>query len=102
MKLANVVAWLASLAILIAGCGGSQSGAHVSKRTIVEHTPNGGTRTVTVTTRTVDAPAPPARPADPMPNDPLVRYNVERLNHYRARAGVGALLFDAKISAFAN
>jgi hypothetical protein len=87
--------------MLAFACGGSSGGGHVSKRTIVERTPN-GTRTITVTTRTVEAPPPPPRPADPMPNDALVRYNVERLNHYRARAGVGPLLYDAKISSFAH
>jgi hypothetical protein len=89
-------------ALLLGACGGSSQGqGHESTRTIVERTPT-GTRTITVTTRTVEAPPPPPRPADPMPADPLVHYNMERLNHYRAQAGVGALLYDAKISAFAR
>jgi uncharacterized protein YkwD len=70
-------------------------------RTLVEQTPS-GTRTVTITTRTIDAPPPPQRPADPMPADPLVRYNVARLNRYRADANVPELLYDAKISSFAH
>jgi len=82
---------------LAAGCA-SESG--VQRRTIVEKTPN-GTRTTVITTRTVPAPPPPARPADPMPSDPLVHYNVELLNQYRARGGVAPLKYDAKISAFA-
>jgi uncharacterized protein YkwD len=78
------------------------SHGHVEKRTIVEKTPH-GTRTVTITTTTerVEAPAPPARPADPYPSDPRVRYNVELLASYRKKAGLPPLLYDAKISAFA-
>jgi hypothetical protein len=84
-------------------CGGGPRGGRAttsSSRTIVERTPN-GTRTITVTTRRVEAPAPPPRPADPMPSDALVRHNVEQLNAYRARAGLHPLLYDARISAFA-
>ena len=97
----TVLAAVTVLLALAAGCGGAGGGGgKVSKRTVVEHTPN-GTRTTTITTRTVEAPAPPPRPADPMPESALVRYNVARLNHYRSQAGVGALLYDSKISAFA-
>ena len=111
---------LAALALAIAtaaGCtpkgsahrGGSHAGApapdddeHVEKKTLVEKTPDGTRTTVTTTTtRKVEAPAPPPRPADPFPSDPRVKYNVDLLNAYRAKAGVGPLLYDAKISAFA-
>ena len=69
---------------------------------IVERTPE-GTRTTVITTSTVEAPPPLSRPrpADPLPDDPLLRFNLELLNGYRARAGVRPLLYDAKISAFA-
>jgi hypothetical protein len=46
-------------------------------------------------------PSPPARPADPYPGDPLVRYNVELLNGYRQKAGAPPLAYDAKMSGFA-
>jgi uncharacterized protein YkwD len=57
---------------------------------------------VTTTRRRVEAPPPPARPADPWPGDPLVKYNVDRINAYRAQKGLAPLLYDAKISAFAR
>src|SRR2546423_963823 len=60
----------------------------------------GETRTI-VTTETVEAPPPPPRPGDPLPADPLVKYNVDLLNSYRAKHGRSPLLYDAKISAFA-
>jgi uncharacterized protein YkwD len=85
---------------LSVACASSFSGRGVERRTVVERTPN-GTRTTVITTRTVEAPPPPPRPADPLPNDALVKYNLDRLNQYRARAGVAPLLYDAKISAFA-
>ena len=71
---------------------------------MVERMPDGSTRTTTttVTHRTVEAPPPPARPADPYPAEPLVRYNVERINAHRAKHGLAPLLYDAKISAFAR
>jgi hypothetical protein len=77
-------------------------GEGVEKKTIVEKTPD-GTRTtvITTTTRKVEAPAPPARPADPFPADPRVKFNVDLLSAYRAKAGLAPLLYDAKISAFA-
>jgi hypothetical protein len=99
------------LALLIVGCGPSHDrpasstadGAeHVEQRTIVEKTPT-GTRTtiITTTSRMVEAPPPPVRPADPFPGDPLVKFNVDLLNSYRDKAGLPALSYDAKISAFA-
>ncbi len=94
-----------TLALALGACSGSATGGapgRVERRTVVERTPS-GTRTtvITTTTRSVEAPPPPARPADPMPGDPLVRYNVEQLNAYRARSGAAPLLYDARISAFA-
>jgi hypothetical protein len=59
------------------------------------------TTIITTTTKMIEAPDPPARPADPFPDDPLVKYNVDQLNSYRKKAGVGALLYDNKLSAFA-
>lgn len=66
--------------------------------------PDGSTKktTITVTRRVVEAPAPPARPADPTPGDARVRYNVDRVNAYRAQKGLEPLLYDAKISVFAT
>jgi uncharacterized protein YkwD len=87
---------LITLALLAASCG-----PRPDQRTIVERMPDGSTRTTTITVTTHEAPPPPPRPADPLPNDPLVRYNLELLNSYRAKAGATALLYDAKISRFA-
>jgi hypothetical protein len=98
--------WLAAVAMLctLAACSGARpeggGDPRVRTRTIVERTPQ-GTRTRVITTRVVEAPPPPDRPADPYPKNPLVRYNVELLNEYRRRAGVRPLKYDAKISAFA-
>jgi len=69
---------------------------------VYERLPNGTVRKTTITRRTVPAPPPPPRPADRFPGDPLVRYNVERVNAYRAQGGLPALLYDAQISAFAT
>ena len=99
---------LAVMLVLVsaAGCRPKASAGgddkNVETTTIVEKVP-GGTRTTTITktTKVVEAPSPPPRPADPYPSDPLVRYNVELLNSYRSRAGVAPLLYDARISAFA-
>ncbi|GAC1353193.1 MAG: hypothetical protein NVSMB1_24080 [Polyangiales bacterium] len=49
----------------------------------------------------VEPPKPIARPADRYPSDPLVSYNVERINQYRKSAGAPPLLYDARISSFA-
>ena len=76
-----------------------------TRETVVEKLPDGTTRTTIVThvtsTRTVEAPPPPPRPADPWPADSLARYNVDLLNTYRTNAGREPLLYDAAISAFA-
>lgn len=76
----------------------------VDRKVIVERMPDGSIRKTTVTTtkREVEAPPPPARPADAYPSDARVRYNVERINAYRANRGLAPLLYDAKISAFAR
>lgn len=81
----------------------SATGATTEQRVIVERLPDGSTKKTTITTtrRTVEAPAPPPRPADPWPGDARVRHNVERVNAYRAEKGLEPLLYDAKISAFA-
>ncbi len=100
----------ALLLSLLVACGGSGSSARspngdeVDEKVIVERMPDGRIKKTTIRTtrRTVEAPPPPPRPEDPYPNDPLVRYNVERLNAYRAGKGLPALLYDAKISAFAK
>jgi uncharacterized protein YkwD len=91
------------LLALLVGCGPKAPPAEEPQtrtRTIVEKTPH-GTRTTVITTKVVDAPPPPPRAADPLPADPLVKYNLELLNQYRSRAGLHPLLYDAKISAFA-
>lgn len=59
------------------------------------------TTTTTTSTRWVEPPEPADRAADALPSDTLVRYNLERLNAYRKQASVGALKYDAAISAFA-
>src|SRR5687767_549872 len=95
----------------VSACGGNGSGAKsggsgddVEEKVVYEKLPDGRIKKTTIRTtkRTVEAPPPPPRPEDPYPADPLVRYNVERLNAYRAQKGLGALLYDAKISAFAK
>jgi uncharacterized protein YkwD len=69
--------------------------------TIAACAPRSGSTVTTTTTQTIEAPPPPPRPADPLPGDPLVKYNVDLLNSYRAKLGRAPLLYDAKISAFA-
>ena len=81
-----------------------QGDVQVERRGVVEQTPNGTRETVITTrttTQTVPAPLAAPRPADPYPADPLVKYNVDLLNQYRARAGVAPLVYDARVSAFA-
>lgn len=76
----------------------------VDQKVVVQKMPDGSIKKTTITTtrRVVEAPPPPARPADPYPADPLVKYNVERVNAYRAQKNLPPLLYDAKISAFAT
>ncbi|MBX3197574.1 MAG: CAP domain-containing protein [Labilithrix sp.] len=103
------------LACAITACGGatgagsspgasSSGGESVEERVILEKQPDGSVKKTTIRTtrRTVPAAPPPARPADPFPSDPLVKYNVDRVNAYRAGKGLPPLLYDAKISAFAR
>jgi uncharacterized protein YkwD len=82
----------------------SASGEQVEERVVVEKQQDGSIKKTTIRTtkRAVPAPPPPARPADPFPSDPLVKYNVDRVNAYRAQKGLPALLYDAKVSAFAR
>ncbi len=61
----------------------------------------GKTKVVTITRKVVEAPAPPPRPADPLPGDPLVKLNLDVINAYRKKHGVAPVVYDAKISAFA-
>jgi hypothetical protein len=55
-------------------------------------------------------PAPPPPPPPPQqqpgvpagwPQDPLVRYNIDAINAYRARAGLGPYYYDVQITSFA-
>lgn len=96
------------------GCGPKNGGQtqgqaygsqpQVETRVIEERMPDGSIKRTTVTTtrRQVEAPPPPPRPADPYPADPIVKYNVDRVNQYRASVGQPPLLYDAAISAFAR
>lgn len=103
---------VASLALVACGSSrgggaerpGSGSGDHVEERVVYEKLPDGRIKKTTIRTtrRVVPARPPPPRPADPYPRDPLVKYNVDRVNAYRAKKGLGALLYDAKISSFAK
>jgi uncharacterized protein YkwD len=100
---------------LCLACGGTASTSHhpsgkpdtsgeqVEERVVIEKQPDGSIKKTTIRTtrRAVPAAPPPARPADPYPADPLVRYNVEQVNSYRATKNLPPLLYDAKISAFA-
>ena len=79
----------------------AQGGGDVQQEVTYEKMPDGSIRKTTITKRSVPAPTPAARPADPYPADPLVRYNVDRVNAYRAQGGLPPLLYDARLSAFA-
>jgi uncharacterized protein YkwD len=109
----RVRGWVALLvAVVMAACGGSttrpgtasSSDPEVEEKVVTERLPDGTIKKTTIRTtrKVVPAPAPPPRPADSYPSDPRVRYNVDRINAYRARAGLAPLLYDAKISAFAH
>lgn len=99
---------------LLAACGARNGAGTATARegeepaptsrvvTTTRETPTGTvTETRTTTTRWVEPPEPADRAEDPLPSDALVRYNLERLNVYRKQAGIGALKYDAAISAFA-
>ena len=102
--------------VVLVACGGSHREASSSDgsgdgkvvsewdEVVVEKMPDGSTKKTTIhhTKKLVEAPPPPPRPADPWPSDPLVKYNVDRLNAYRGQHGLGPLLYDAKISDFAR
>lgn len=76
----------------------------VEERVVLERQPDGSIKKTTyrTTKRVVAAPSPPERPADPLPAEPLVKHNVDRINAYRAQKGLGPLRYDARISAFAT
>lgn len=84
--------------------GASAGDEDVQERVVIEKMPDGSIKKTTIRTtkRVVEAPPPPPRPEDPYPSDPLVRYNVEQINRYRKAKGLGRVLYDAKISAFAK
>jgi hypothetical protein len=109
-----IVARSAALCLALVGLGtgckgagyagrpaGDESGP-VKQEVVYERMPDGSIRKTTITKRTVPAPAPAARPADPYPGDPIVRYNVDQVNAYRAKGGLPPLLYDARMSAFAT
>ncbi len=116
VRFADLLVLAVAIACAAAGCGpkdgSSAAGGYptggdpggdgeVSQEVIKERMPDGSIRTTTITKRKVAAPTPAARPADPWPGDPLVRYNVEQVNAYRARGGLPPLLYDARLSSFA-
>jgi uncharacterized protein YkwD len=82
--------------------GDPNGGEKVEQQVVYEKLPDGSVRKTTITKRTVGTPPPPPRPADAYPGDPLVKYNVDRVNQYRAQAGLPPLLYDARLSAFAK
>ena len=82
--------------------GGDANSGQVQQEVTYEKMPDGSIRKTTITKRTVPAPTPAARPADPWPADPIVRYNVDQVNAYRARGGLPPLLYDGRLSAFAT
>jgi hypothetical protein len=84
--------------------GGSRGDGEVEERIVTERMPDGSIKKTRIRTtrRVVEAPPPPARPEDPYPSDPLVKYNVEQVNRYRSTKRLAPVLYDAKISAFAT
>jgi uncharacterized protein YkwD len=87
-----------------AGASDKAKDGDTETRVVIEKLPDGSIKKTTIRTtkKVVEAPPPPPRPEDPYPSDPLIRYNVEQINRYRATKGLGKVLYDAKISAFAK
>jgi len=81
--------------------GGGSEGTTTTETRVVERGGKKYVETITHTKQTVPAAAPPDRPADPYPSDPLVKYNVDAINVYRKKHGGPMLKYDAKISIFA-
>jgi hypothetical protein len=81
---------------------GEDPGATTTETRIVEKDGKKYVETITHTKKTVPAEAPPDRPADAYPSDPLVKYNVDAINMYRKKHGAPPLKYDAKISIFAT
>jgi hypothetical protein len=96
-----------ALPFLLIACGGTTSSSpppdSTDKQVIIEKMPDGSIKKTTITTthKVVPMPPPPPRPADPYPGDVLVRYNVERVNAYRAKKNLAPYLYDQKISDYA-
>lgn len=97
------------LSLILVGCAGAKT-THApateptptsTKSTATTTAAPAGSPTVITTTKMIPAPTPPDRPADALPSDALVKYNLELLNAYRKKHGAAPLLYDAKISAFA-
>lgn len=84
------------------GGGGEDPGTTTTETRVVEKDGKKYVETITHTKKTVPAEAPPDRPADPYPSDPLVKYNVDAINMYRKKHGAPMLKYDAKISVFAT
>jgi len=83
--------------------GSGDDDGDVKETVKIERLPDGSIKKTTIRTtrKFVSAAPPPPRPADPFPADPLVKYNVDRVNAYRAKGGLAPLLYDAPISRFA-
>lgn len=107
-----------TLSLFLASCGhggspaagpsspskGASGDEQVEEKVVYEKMPDGSVKKTTIRTtkRKVEAPPPPARPEDPYPPDPLVKYNVVQINRYRSTKGLGPVLYDSRISAFAT
>lgn len=100
--------WLL-LVTLLAACGPKKDASTASEKPAAGTGEKTTSEVVTgkdgkkyiVTKTTVPAPEAPDRPADAYPADPLVKYNVDRINDYRKKHGRAAVKYDAVISAFA-
>lgn len=98
------------LLVFLVACGHGEarspsddSGAGtVQQEVIYEKMPDGSIKKTTITRRTVEAPSRPDRAADPYPSEALVKYNVDRVNAFRAKGGLAPLKYDAKMSSFAR